>query len=185
MTALVIGCATPHMAGIMCAVAMADILNKRGIEAGPVAFSQPDQHVLSVLRRFGLHAPAVIGSLTGHQIALAGAPAFFQELPGFAKATVIAAVDPASLDALSKANPQVSWTWPEGSTATLLKAMYDFYGMEISRGIAGALLAACLVDTDILTSGTTTDADRHAVSVLAAIAGVAEYTAFGREVSAK
>ena len=180
MTTLALGCKAPQLAGMACAVALADILNKRGIDAAPAAEEEPAPSTLAVLRRLGLAVPGVIASVAGRRVALAGPAGVFQGLPGVAGAEVIAVVDAPALSALSAAEPQVSWAWPSGSTATLLKAMYDFYGMEISRGIAGGLLAACLEETDKLASGKATQGDISAANALAAVAGIADLKAFAK-----
>ena len=68
-----------------------------------------------------------------------------------------------------------------GCTGTVLEAMYGFYGIEIPKNIAGALLCAILSDTVMFKSPTCTDADKKAVESLAKIAGVADYMALGME----
>ncbi len=59
--------------------------------------------------------------------------------------------------------------------------MYDFYGIEIPKGIAGGLLCAILSDTVMFKSVTCTDADRSAVEALSKIAGVDDVMALGME----
>ena len=48
--------------------------------------------------------------------------------------------------------PLEAWIWPVGCTCTVLKNMFDFYGVEISKGIAGGMLCAILSDTVIFKS---------------------------------
>ena len=57
--------------------------------------------------------------------------------------------------------------------------MYDFYSMELSRGLAAALLTACLEETRQLAEAT--EADKKAAAALAAMAGVADIAAFGKD----
>jgi manganese-dependent inorganic pyrophosphatase len=59
--------------------------------------------------------------------------------------------------------------------------MYDFYGVEIPKNIAGLMLGAILSDTVIFKSPTCTTADIKCVEVLAEIAGIEDYKAFGME----
>jgi manganese-dependent inorganic pyrophosphatase len=73
------------------------------------------------------------------------------------------------------------WVWPVGCSGTVIKAMYEFYGIEIPKGIAGALMLAILNDTVLFKSPTCTDADKKAVESLAKIAGVADYKALGMD----
>ena len=59
--------------------------------------------------------------------------------------------------------------------------MYEFYGVEIPRSIAGGMLCAILSDTVMFKSPTCTEADKKAVAKLAAIAGVEDIMALGME----
>ena len=77
--------------------------------------------------------------------------------------------------------PLEAWIWPVGCTCTVLKNMFDFYGVEISKGIAGGMLCAILSDTVIFKSPTCTPADKKAVEELAKIAGVSDVMALGME----
>ncbi|MBU1247243.1 MAG: manganese-dependent inorganic pyrophosphatase, partial [Proteobacteria bacterium] len=64
---------------------------------------------------------------------------------------------------------------------TVIKSMYDFYGVEIPKGIAGALCCAILSDTVMFKSVTCTPQDKEAVEALAKIAGIADVKALGME----
>ena len=59
--------------------------------------------------------------------------------------------------------------------------MYEFYGVEIPRGLAGGMLCAIISDTVIFKSPTCTEADKKAVAKLAKIAGVNDVEALGIE----
>jgi len=69
---------------------------------------------------------------------------------------------------------------PVGSTATLVIERFRQAGMEPSRPSATMLLGACLSDTVILNSPTTTERDRAVVGYLERVLAV-DATAFGRE----
>jgi manganese-dependent inorganic pyrophosphatase len=73
------------------------------------------------------------------------------------------------------------WVWPVGCSCTVIKGMYDFFNVEIPKGIAGAMLCAILSDTVMFKSVTCTDADKAAVESLAKIAGVTDTTSLGME----
>ena len=59
--------------------------------------------------------------------------------------------------------------------------MYDFYGVEIPKEIAGIMTCAILSDTVIFKSATCTDADKKAAEELAKIAGIDDLKALGLE----
>ena len=185
MTVFVVGAEQPQLSGMICALALADILSKRGSDALPVTREEPAAATREFLRRMGLSAPVKTALLPGQQTALAGRKDAFAGLPGLTDATVVISLDAECFAALSAEHPQVSWAWPKGCAATLLKALYDFYGMEISKGLACGLLAACLEETENLAPGTSTDGDAKAAAALAAAAGIADLQAFGREVLGK
>ena len=82
---------------------------------------------------------------------------------------------------VTTSSPLEAWIWPVGCTNTVLKNMYDFYGIEIPKNLAGAMLCAILSDTVIFKSPTCTPADKKAVEELAKIAGVSDVVALGME----
>ena len=98
-----------------------------------------------------------------------------------AKADVLGVVDHHKLGNLTTSNPLECWIWPVGCTATVLKAMYDFHGIEISKPMAGIMLCAILSDTVIFKSATCTDKDKEAAQALAKIAGESDLQALGME----
>ena len=59
--------------------------------------------------------------------------------------------------------------------------MYNFYGVEIPKDIAGGMLCAILSDTVIFKSVTCTPDDKKACEQLAKIAGVSDVKALGME----
>ena len=181
MAALVIGHKNPDTDSIVSAIAVADLMSKLGIPARPVAQGPVTPETAFVLDAFGLARPEVVTSVAGRKVILvdhsdAGlAPSDLQD------AEVIAVVDHHKLGSVTTASPLLMWVWPVGCTATVIKAMYDFHGVEVPRNIAGGLLAAILSDTVIFKSPTTTDDDKKAAEVLAGIAGVSDCKSFGME----
>lgn len=96
-------------------------------------------------------------------------------------ACVLGIADHHKLGDVTTSAPLEAWIWPVGCTCTVLKNMFDFYGVEISKGIAGGMLCAILSDTVIFKSPTCTPADKKAVEELAKIAGVSDVMALGME----
>jgi len=100
---------------------------------------------------------------------------------GLDEAEILGIVDHHKLGDVTTPNPLEIWTWPVGCTGTVIKAMYDFYGVEVPKGLAGGLLCAILSDTVMYKPPTCTEADKKAVEALAKITGVSDVMALGME----
>ena len=184
MSLTVIGHMNPDTDSIISAIAVADLLSKRGMAAQPAAQGKPTPETEFVLKKFGLSAPAVMGDVAGKKLWLVDYSDIAQAPKGLDSAEILGIVDHHKLGDVTTPNPLEIWTWPVGCTGTVIKAMYDFHGMEIPRGIAGGLLCAVLSDTRIFKSPSCTDADRQAAGTLAEIAGVTDAAALGAEMLA-
>lgn len=181
MSALVLGHMNPDTDSVIAAIAAADLYGKRGFDVTPAIQGEPTPETRFVLEKFGLTAPEIVNDVAGKNLYLVD----FSDLPqapkGMDSATVLGIVDHHKLGDITTATPLEAWIWPVGCTGTVLKNMYDFYGVEISRNIAGGLLCAILSDTVIFKSPTCTEADKKAVAALAEIAGVGDVKALGME----
>ena len=181
MSALVFGHKNPDTDTITAAIAVADLMSKRGTPATAVAQGPVTPETKFVLDKFGLSAPAVVDSVAGKKVILVDFSDYAQGPADLKDAEVIAIVDHHKLGDVTTSSPLLMWVWPAGCTGTVIKGMYDFYGIEIPKNIAGALLCAILSDTVIFKSPTTTDDDKVAVEALAKIAGVGDYKELGMD----
>ncbi len=181
MAALVIGHMNPDTDSIISAIAVADLYTKRGIEAKAVAQGAPTPETNFVLEKFGLTAPTVVEDVAGQKVVLVDFSDLAQAPKGMDSAELLGIVDHHKLGDVTTSNPLEIWTWPVGCTGTVIKNMYDFYGVELPKGIAGGLLCAILSDTVMFKSPTCTDADKKAVEALAKQCGVADVMALGME----
>ncbi len=181
MAIIVCGHKNPDCDSITAAIAVADLLSKRGMEATPVAQGPATPDAAFVLKKFGLAAPAIEKDATDKEIALVDHSDIAQALDNLNKGKVVCIVDHHKLGDVTTSNPLEMWVMPVGCSGTVIKAMYDFYGIAVPKGIAGAMLCAILNDTVLFKSPTCTDADKAAVEALAKIAGVADYKALGME----
>lgn len=181
MAATVIGHMNPDTDSIVSAIAAAELYNRRGLQAEPAAQGAPTPETAFVLERFGLSAPRIKNDVAGETLYLVD----FSDLPqapkGMDSANVQGIVDHHKLGDVTTSTPIEAWIWPVGCTCTVIKNMYDFYGVEIPRNIAGVMLCAILSDTVIFKSPTCTEADKRAVEDLAKIAGVEDVKALGME----
>lgn len=181
MTALVIGHMNPDTDSIVSALAAAELYTKRGIAAKAVAQGAPTPETEFVLKKFGMSAPEVVSTVAGQKLYLVDYSDLAQAPEGIKEAELLGIVDHHKLGDVTSSNPVEIWAWPVGCTCTVLKSMYDFYGVEISKGIAGCMMCAILSDTVMFKSPTCTEADKKAVEALAKIAGVADVMAVGMD----
>ncbi|MBU1000895.1 MAG: manganese-dependent inorganic pyrophosphatase [Proteobacteria bacterium] len=178
---LVFGHMNPDTDTIVSAIAYADLASKLGKTAKAVAQGAVTPESAFVLKTFGLATPEVVTSVAGQQVAVVDTTELSQLPSDMGEAELVAVVDHHKLGDLSTSQPLEMWVWPVGCTATVLKNMYDFYNVEIPKGIAGAMMCAILSDTVMFKSVTCTDADKKAVEALAKIADVADPMAIGLE----
>ena len=181
MSALVLGHMNPDTDSIVSAIVAADLYSKRGMDVTPVAQGAPTPETEFVLKKFGIAAPQVVADVAGKDVYLVDYSDLAQAPKGMDSATVLGIVDHHKLGDVTTSSPLEAWIWPVGCTNTVLKNMYDFYGIEIPKNLAGAMLCAILSDTVIFKSPTCTPADKKAVEELAKIAGVSDVVALGME----
>ena len=181
MSALVLGHMNPDTDSIVSAIVAADLYSKRGMDVTPVAQGAPTPETEFVLKKFGIAAPQVVADVAGKDVYLVDYSDLAQAPKGMDSATVLGIVDHHKLGDVTTSSPLEAWIWPVGCTNTVLKNMYDFYGIEIPKNLAGAMMCAILSDTVIFKSPTCTPADKKAVEELAKIAGVSDVVALGME----
>ena len=181
MAVLVLGHMNPDTDSIIAAIGVADLMSKRGIEAKAIAQGAPTPESMFVLEKFGLTAPEVVTSVAGQKLILVDTTERAQLPADLGEAEVTGVVDHHKLGDVTTSNPLEMWVWPVGCSCTVIKNMYDFYGIEVPKGIAGGMLCAILSDTVMFKSVTCTPADKKAVEELAKIAGVADVMALGMD----
>lgn len=123
----------------------------------------------------------MVSDVAGKEVYLVDYSDLAQAPKGMDSATVLGIVDHHKLGDVTTSTPLEAWIWPVGCSNTVLKNMYDFYGVEIPKNIAGGMLCAILSDTVIFKSPTCTPADKKAVEELAKIAGVSDVVKLGME----
>ncbi len=181
MSAVVVGHKNPDTDSVVSAVAAAYLLGKRGQAATPYAQGAVTPETAFALGKFGVRTPEKLGSVAGKAIVLVDHSDKSQAPDSLADGQVIAIIDHHKLGDVTTSTPLLMWVWPVGCTCTVIKNMYDFYGIDIPSDIAGIMLCAILSDTLIFKSPTTTEEDKAAAKALAAKAGVTDMQALGME----
>ncbi len=95
-----------------------------------------------------------------------------QSVEGIEEADILEIIDHHNLGAIGTNVPINFRSKPVGCTSTMIYDMYKESNVKIPKNMAGLMLSAILSDTLLLTSPTTTESDRFAVSKLAKIASV-------------
>jgi len=181
MAVYVYGHKNPDSDSVCAAIALADLKSKIGVEAVPAVQGNLNPESNFILEKFGVSAPEIITSGAGKQVILVDHSDLAQSLDDLKDAEILGIVDHHKLGDVTTANPLECWIWPVGCTCTVLKAMYEFFGVEIPKPIAGIMLCAILSDTVIFKSATCTDQDKEASDALAKIAGESDLAALGME----
>lgn len=179
MSALILGHKNPDTDSIISALALAHLYSARGLDVEAVAQGNPTPETAFVLEKFGLTAPRVIESVAGQDIYLVDYSDKAQAPADIDEANLKGIVDHHKLGDMTSSAPIESLIWTVGCTNTLLKGMFDFFGVEIPKNLAGAMLCAILSDTVIFKSPTCTPTDIEAAKALAKIAGIDDLEALG------
>lgn len=101
-----------------------------------------------------------------------------QSAIGLEEANILEIIDHHNIGTVGTNMPISFRNMPVGSTNTIIYRLYKEAGISIPKEIAGLMLSGILSDTLILTSPTTTDVDREAVTKLSKLAGV-DYEKYG------
>ncbi|MGM0758535.1 MAG: manganese-dependent inorganic pyrophosphatase [Thermodesulfobacteriota bacterium] len=181
MAVYVVGHKSPDTDSVCAAIALADLKSKLGVEFKPVVQGDLSPESKFVLDKFGCDAPELLTDATDKQIMLVDHSDLSQSLDNLNKGELMAIVDHHKVGDVTTPNPIEVWTWPVGCTCTVLKSMYDFYGVEIPKNIAGIMTCAILSDTVIFKSATCTDADKKAAEELGKKAGLNDLQGLGTE----
>ena len=181
MSMYVVGHKIPDSDSICGAIALAYLKNQIGEPAIPTRLGDVSPETQFILDTFGFEAPELKMSYAGENVYIVDHTEKTQAPDDIDEATVVGVVDHHKLGDLTTSTPLECWIRPVGCSNTIIKMMYDFYGVEIPKNIAGLMLAAILSDTVIFKSPTCTTADIKCVEVLAEIAGIEDFKAFGME----
>jgi manganese-dependent inorganic pyrophosphatase len=177
----VVGHKIPDSDSICGAIALAYLKNQIGEAAIATRLGDVSPETQFILDTFGFEAPELKMSYAGEEVYIVDHTEKTQAPDDIDEATVVGVVDHHKLGDLTTSTPLECWIRPVGCSNTIIKMMYDFYGVEIPKNIAGLMLGAILSDTVIFKSPTCTTADIKCVEVLAEIAGIEDYKAFGME----
>ncbi len=180
-TVYVAGHKSPDTDAICAAIAYAEFKKKRGMDAVPVRLGDLNPETQFVLKKFGIPVPELMTDATGKKLIIVDHSETTQSPDNFDKAEIIEIVDHHKIGDLTTPNPIFFLSMPVGCTCTVIKILYDYFGIEIPKEIAGIMLSAILSDTVMFKSVTTTDEDKKRAEELAKIAGIEDMQAYAME----
>jgi manganese-dependent inorganic pyrophosphatase len=173
----VVGHRVPDSDSVCAAIALAELKGFEARVAGGV-----NAETRFILDRFSVEVPGVLDSVScDDEAVLVDHSDLSQAVDGMGEAKVVGIVDHHKLGGVKTCVPVGVLVRPLGSTCTIVKGLYDYYGKEISREMAGIMLCAILSDTVIFRSPTTTDEDRRVAEELAGICGEDDLERLGME----
>ena len=181
MATYIFGHTTPDSDSIVGAISLSYLKNKLGEDTVPTRQGDINPETKWILEKFGYEAPMLKTEYAGENVYLVDFMESSQSPKDIAEATILGIVDHHKLGDLKTNAPLEMWVRPVGCSNTIVKEMFDYYGIEIPKDLAGMMMCAILSDTVIFKSPTCTKADTKACKELAEIAGVKDYKAVGMD----
>jgi len=181
MATYIFGHTTPDSDSIVGAISLSYLKNKLGEDTVPTRQGEVNPETKWILEKFGYEAPLLKTSYAGEEVYLIDFMESSQSPKDISEATILGIVDHHKLGDLKTNAPLEMWVRPVGCSNTIVKEMFDHYGIEIPKDLAGMMMCAILSDTVIFKSPTCTKEDTKACKELAEIAGVEDYKAVGME----
>jgi len=181
MSTFVFGHTTPDSDSIVGAISLSYLKNQLGEDTTPTRQGEISPETEFILNKFGYEKPQLKTSYAGESVYLIDFMERSQSPSDIDEATILGIVDHHKLGDLTTATPLEMWVRPVGCSNTIVKQMFDFYGIEIPKNLAGMMMCAILSDTVIFKSPTCTKEDTKACKELAQIAGIEDYKALGME----
>ena len=177
----VTGHKSPDSDTVGSSIAYARLLQKLGYDAQPVVLGSINPETRYVLEAAGLDTPELLEDASGCNMVLVDHSEYTQSANGLKDAYIVSIIDHHGDGAITTGNQLIYDARPLGSTATIVWIRYRNYGVELDQQTALVMLGSLLSDTKNLQSNTVTSADREALKVLSALAGISDTDAFYQE----
>ena len=181
MSTYIFGHTTPDSDSIVGAIALSYLKNQLGEDTLPSKQGEINPETRFILDRFGFAEPILKTEYTGESVYLVDFMESSQAPSDIKEATILGIVDHHKLGDLTTATPLEMWVRPVGCSNTIIKQMFDYYGIEIPQNLAGTMTCAILSDTVIFKSPTCTKEDTKACKEIATIAGIENPKELGME----
>ncbi len=174
----IIGHKNPDTDTTCSAIAYQDFLEKQGVESQAFALGKLNKETEFVLEKFGVEAPEEISELPKDtEIILLDHNEEKQSIDNIQDLDIVEIIDHHKVK-IQTDKPISIFVKPLGSSCSIIAEKYFDTHTELSREIAGILLAGVVSDTLFFRSPTTTDVDRELAEKLSGIAGVSDVEEF-------
>jgi manganese-dependent inorganic pyrophosphatase len=181
MATFIFGHTTPDSDSIIGAISLSYLKNQLGEDTIPTRQGEINPETEFILNKFGYDKPQLKIEYANESVYLIDFMERSQSPKDIDEATILGIVDHHKLGDLTTATPLEMWVRPVGCSNTIVKQMFDWYGVEIPKDLAGMMMCAILSDTVIFKSPTCTKEDTKACKELAKIADIEDYKALGME----
>jgi manganese-dependent inorganic pyrophosphatase len=181
MSTYIFGHTTPDSDSIIGAISLSYLKNQLGEDTIPSKQGNINPETGFILKRFGYNEPILKTEYAGEDVYLVDFMERSQSPKDINQANILGIVDHHKLGDLSTASPLEMWIRPVGCSNTIIKQMFDYYGIEIPKSLAGMMMCAILSDTVIFKSPTCTKEDTKACKELAIIADIDNPKELGME----
>ncbi len=181
MSTYIFGHTTPDSDSIVGSISLSYLKNQLGEDTTPSRQGEINPETAFILEKFGFEKPLLKTSYAGERVYLIDFMESSQSPSDIDQATILGIVDHHKLGDLKTDSPLEMWVRPVGCSNTIVKQMFDYFGVEIPKDLAGMMMCAILSDTVIFKSPTCTKEDTKAVKELAKIAQIEDYKALGME----
>jgi manganese-dependent inorganic pyrophosphatase len=181
MSTYVFGHRIPDSDSIVGAISLSYLKNQLGEDCIPARQGDISAETEFILSKFDGKLPELKTSVAGESVYIVDSTDKIHFQDDIDEATILGIFDHHKLGDLTTDTPLEAWIRPVGCSNTVIKEVYDHYGVAIPKNIAGMMMMAILSDTVIFKSPTCTKVDTKAVKELAKIAGIQEYKALGME----
>lgn len=170
----VIGHKSPDTDTVASAVGMAYLLSQLGITAEARITADVNPESDYALSCVGYDAPEVLEDASGRQLWLVDHSEGLQMVNGADEARIVGITDHHRIGDAESSEPVFVLSCRAGSTCSIVCRLCDLCDVELSKEIAGVLLAGVLSDTANLKSREATAADSAAAAELKAVSGISD-----------
>ncbi len=177
----IIGHKNPDTDTICSAIAYENFLKTKNIEAKAFALGKINNETKFVLEYFGFDEPEQISELPhGTEIVLLDHNEEKQSIDNIKDLDIVEIIDHHKIK-LETDKPISIYIKPLGSSCSIIAEKYFESGTELSKGLAGLLLAGIISDTLFFRSPTTTETDEELADKLKDIAEIDDVEKFSLE----